>query len=271
MKNNKIICIIISLIVIVSACFAACSGNNHNANEKDATITGEDGQITTSDENDSGNVTVVQNVTNKAGKVIGTKKVNMPTSIKDGKVVVTRIETVTDKNGKNITTIISQTVTDNSGKEITVNKSTTKKGSDNKTNTKTTAPSKGKKTTTKKSSTTSDPCTTKDPHTVENLPEDVFEEGYLLSESNGLYYLQQRFDILEKGRYIVNLDGGENEIANYTVYVPRPNNEKGHIVYSTVKVNLKTGKATETNAKTKKKTKYDVTVMPTTTTTKKAK
>ncbi len=269
MKNNKIICIIISLIVIVCACFAACSGNNHSANEKDATITGEDGEIITSDDNESGNVTVVQDVTNKAGKVIGTKKVNMPTSIKDGKVVVTRIETVTDKNGKNITTIISQTVTDNSGKEITVNKSTTK----DKTNTKTgtTATSKGKKTTTKKSSTTSDPCTTKDPHTVENLPEDVFEEGYLLSESNGLYYLQQRFDILEKGRYIVNLDGGKDDIANYTVYVPRPNNEKGHIVYSTIKVNLKTGKATETNAKTKKKTKYDVTVMPTTTTTKKAK
>ncbi|MGN0532499.1 MAG: hypothetical protein ACI4IN_06860 [Eubacterium sp.] len=271
--KNRIIYIIVAVIVLVCAVFVACSNNNKNYtdNEKTVSATDESGNLITTTK-DSGAVTIIENVTDENGKVIGTKRVNQPTSIKDGVVVVTKIVDVTDKDGKSATKVVSQAVLDKNGNTLTVastSNTTTKKGQKPTSATGTTAKATTKKNTVTKPkpTTTTDPCTTTDPHEVQPLPEDVFDEKYVLSGYNGLLLLQQRFDIIQKDTYTVNLDSEIGDTAEYTVYIVDPKNKNTHIAYSTIKVNLKNGNAVETNATTKKKTKYNALELPTTTTT----
>lgn len=271
--KNRIIYIIVAVIVLVCAVFVACSNNNKNYadNEKTVLSTDENGNLITTTK-DSGAITIIENVTNENGKVIGTKRVNQPTSIKDGVVVVTKIVDVTNKKGETVTKVVSQAVLDKDGNTLTVastNKSTTKKGQKPTSATGTTAKTTTKKNTVSKPkpTTTTDPCTTTDAKDVQPLPEDVFDERYVLSGYNGLLLLQQRFDIIKKDTYTVNLNSEIGDTAKYTVYIVDPKNKNTHIAYSTIKVNLKNGKAVETNATTKKKTKYNALELPTTTTT----
>ncbi len=233
--NKKSICIILCAIICVCGLLAACSGKNHSGNEK--TVTNVSTPV------------VTQAVTDKNGKVVGTRVAREDETVtgKNGEVMVKKIETVTDKDGKKVTKVVTEKVTDKSGKEVTVNTKETKKS-----NKDTTKKNGGDKKTTKKkakSTTTTHKVTTTnkyDPIIGDEEPLD----GDAITETSGMHYLQQKFG----DKYIVNILNVDGNNVTYGVY----KSEKKHELYSTVKANIKTGNATEINEKTGKKTNYNI-------------
>lgn len=156
----------------------------------------------------------------------GTTNSQKPNVVEGNKVEIAT-QPSTDKNGKPITTKKSETTK----KE----ESTTKK-SQKKTTTSTTAEYS---------------MTTVNPAAPVITPDRSLDPDIPYTASQAMNYLQLRYD---KSKNLVNLIEDNETNAKLVVF-----NVKDESVYSVVMVNLKTGKFTETNKKTGKKTTFNIT------------
>lgn len=150
----------------------------------------------------------------------------------------TSTEIVTNENGETVSQNDNQSQ-DNSGSNS--NEQSTSKSSS--TTTKKTTKDKNKK------ETTTEPTTqyTTTSRNGRDLPLDSSDDDYLLTDDSALYFLEDYYGI---DKYAVNYDI-PNSTDDVTAFAVFKLEDKYTVVY-TVKVDLKTGKATQTNTKTHK-------------------
>lgn len=211
----------VSIMCIILAC-VMCVGLISCSNSKD---------------NGTGNV-----VTNENGEIVTNKDGSVVTNASDDDVI--EDTTKADETTKKENDAKERESTKKEGK-----KDTTTKKDDAKTTTKKDTTTKKQTTTKKKTTTTLAYTTTKvSPGGAIETLEEPIDPDYLLTGNSALYYMQERYDVKE---YVVNLISEDDTNAKLNVYSVKKNK-----LYSSVTVNLKTGKATETIKETGKKNTF---------------